>query len=109
MKKLSLFSLLGLTGLLAFVATPIYAQEEEATLDEEIVAEAENIVEETADIVNETVDNTVDAVNEAIDETTETVGETINLEGIEDFNSIFENEEVKAALNEAGLTNEEAA
>ena len=106
MKKLSLFSLLGMTGLLAFVATPIYAQEEEATLDEEIVAEAENIVEETADIVNETVDNTVDAVNETIDETVETVGD---LEGIEDFNSIFENEEVKAALNEAGLTNEEAA
>lgn len=26
-----------------------------------------------------------------------------------DFNALFENEEVKAALNEAGLTNEEAA
>ena len=121
MKKL--LSLFGLLGLLAFVATPIYAQEEDAALGEENLVEAENIVEETADIVNEAVDDTVDAVNEAVDdtvdavneaidetvETVETVGETVNLEEIEDFNSIFENDEIKALLDEAGLTNEEAA
>lgn len=45
MKKLSLFSLLGLTGLLAFVATPIYAQEENLVADDgEIVATTEDIV-----------------------------------------------------------------
>lgn len=44
MKKLSLFSLFGLAGLLAFLATPIYAQEDEVVLgDEDIVADVENV------------------------------------------------------------------
>ena len=62
MKKLSLFSLLGLTGLLAFFATPIYAQDEEITLDDEqIVAEAEDVVAEAEDVVAD-VEATVDEV-----------------------------------------------
>lgn len=94
MKKLSLFSLLGLTGLLAFVATPIYAQEDEVVA-EDVVVEAENVVDEA-------IDETADVVDETIDD-------TINFDGMEDFNSIFENEEVQNALAEAGVTNEEAA
>jgi hypothetical protein len=43
MKKLSLFSLLGLTGLLAFAATPIYAQELDVEPDDEIVADTEDM------------------------------------------------------------------
>ena len=50
MKKL--LCLFGALGLLAFVAMPIYAQEEqEATLDEEIVAGADDIVAEAEDAV----------------------------------------------------------
>jgi hypothetical protein len=45
MKKLSLFSFLGLFGLLAFVATPIYAQEENIGLnDENLLDDVENIL-----------------------------------------------------------------
>ena len=95
MKKL--LSLFGALGLLVFVATPIYAQEEETFVDD-VVVEAENVVDEA-----------VDVVDEAIDETAETIDETVELEWIEDFNSIFENEEVQNLLNEEGLTNEEAA
>ena len=53
MKKL--LSLFGAFGLLAFVATPIYAQEEDAVaIDEEpIVAEAEDIAAEAEDIAAE--------------------------------------------------------
>lgn len=43
MKKLSLFSLLGLAGLLAFVAMPIYAQELDVEMDDEIVADTEDM------------------------------------------------------------------
>lgn len=107
MKKLSLLSLLWLTGLLAFVATPIYAQD------------VEDVINETVDVVNETVDNTIDAVDDATDETvgaidevideTEDVVNEVTTEWIEDFNSLFENEEVKNALMELDLTNEEAS
>jgi hypothetical protein len=111
MKKLSLF---GLFGLLAFVAMPIYAQDVEVTADEEnIVYDVENVAldaEDTAvevedfDVVAEDL-NVEDAYNlEASDEEY-----TMDLGEIESFNDIFENEEVKAALDEAGLTNEEAA
>ncbi len=93
-KLLSLFALLGLFG---FVATPIYAQEDEA-IAEDVVVEAENVVDEAVDAVDEAVDQTAD---EAVDD--------INLEWIEDFNSLFENEEFKNMLDENGVTNEEAA
>lgn len=116
MKKL--LSLFGLLGLLAFVATPIYAQED-AVLDD-VVAEAENVVDETAEAINDVIDETSDVLAEAADETAEAVDATVeeagdiideatDLEWIEDFNSLFENEEVQNALSEMNLTNEEAA
>ena len=107
MKKLSLFSLLGLTGFLAFVATPIYAQMEELTVDD-VVVEAENVVDEAVDAVDEVIDDTVEAVDETVDETVVAMDDAMNLDEF-DFNSIFENEEVQNALGEAGLSNEEAA
>ena len=60
-KLLSLFALLGLFG---FVATPIYAQEDEA-IAEDVVVEAENVVDEAVDAVDEAVDQTAD---EAVDD-----------------------------------------
>ena len=116
MKKL--LSLFGLLGLLAFVATPIYAQED-AVLDD-VVADTENVVDETAEAIDDVVDETADVLVEAADETAEAVDatveeaediidETTDLEWIEDFNSLFENEEVQNALSGMNLTNEEAA
>ena len=117
MKKL--LSLFGVVGLLAFVAMPIYAQEEETVADE-VAVEVENVVDETAEAVDVVVDEGVDFVEETADEladdfddavewTAETIEETVDLDGVEDFNSLFENEEVKNALAEMNLTNEEAA
>lgn len=116
MKKL--LSLFGVLGLLAFVAMPIYAQEENADA-ENVVAEAENLVDDAANAVEEAVDettefvdDTVETVEDAINDTAEALDETddaISLDGVEDFNSLFENEEVQNALNELDLTNEEAA
>ena len=67
MKKLSLFSLLGLAGLLGFVATPIYAQD----LTDEIFDWAENLTNEIVDwaedLVDEIADGTEDIVNDAQD------------------------------------------
>ena len=87
MKKL--LSLFGLLGLLAFVATPIYAQEEDVNIDDEqeIVAEAEDIdaiavadeynYESDEDVapaeVAEAGDEIVDAVEAAVEETEEAV------------------------------------
>ena len=110
MKKL--LSLLALLGLLAFVATPLYAQEEDAAaLDEGIIAEAEDIDAEIADVDAETeyarVEDSI--ADEGIYELEDTAEGTIDLGNIESFNDIFENEEVQNALDEAGLTNEEAA
>jgi hypothetical protein len=110
-KLLSLFAIL---GLLAFVATPIYAQEEDAVLDDEaIVAEAEDIAGDADVEDTDAEDVAVDDVDEedyALETTDEDAIEgSFDLEGIEDFNDIFENEDVQAALDEAGLTNEEAA
>lgn len=57
MKKLSLFGLLGLAGLLAFIATPIYAQEEDINVDDEnIIVEADDITMEAEDIVADVQD-----------------------------------------------------
>ncbi len=110
MKKLSLFSLLGLAGLLAFVATPIYAQEEELAV-EDVILEAENVVDDAVDVVDEFIDDTVEVVDdtaETVDDTVEALDDTMNLDEF-DFNSIFENDEVKTALDDAGLTEVEAA
>ena len=111
MKKLSLF---GLFGLLAFVAMPIYAQDVEVTADEEnIVYDVENVASDAEDLAVEVDDAAVEVEDidvedvynlEASDEEY-----TMDLWEIESFNDIFENEEVRAALDEAGLTNEEAA
>ena len=114
MKKL--LSLLAILGLAGFVIAPIYAQEEEAViLDEEpIVAEAEDVVAE--DVVAEDVAAEEVAVDDelATEEAALEADDAIYYEDDEnledfDFNSIFEDEEVKNALDEAGLTNEEAA
>lgn len=71
MKKLSLFSLLGLTGLLAFVVTPIYAQEDDAALEEEeIVAEAEGLDVNVEDEFNYLADENGIALENADDEIT---------------------------------------
>ena len=114
MKKLSLFGLLGLTGLLAFFATPIYAQEDEAVLDEEqIVAEVEDVLVDdvVADIVvDDELDYWVDEDAVALETVEEgTVEGIADLDDVEDFNSIFEDEEVENMLAEMNLTNEEAA
>ena len=117
MKKL--LSLFGLLGLLVFIATPIYAQDDNSIVDD-VVAEAENVVDEavdtvdevvdeTVDAVDETVDNTVDAVEEDVDDTVEVIDEAVDLWKIESFNDIFENEEVQNALGELDLSNEEWA
>jgi len=114
MKKL--LSLLAILGLAGFVIAPIYAQEEEAAiLDEEpIVAEAEDVVAE--DVVAEDVAAEEVAIDDelATEEAALEADDAIYYEDDEnledfDFNSIFEDEEVKNALDEAGLTNEEAA
>ena len=69
MKKLSLLSLLWLTGLFTFFATPIYAQ----NLADEIVDGAENLADETVDgaenLADEIVVGTENIVNEVADET----------------------------------------
>ena len=91
MKKLSLLSLLWLTGLLAFVATPIYAQDAEDVINETVNVVNET-VDDTIDAVDNVVDDTVDAVDDVVDETEDAVDEVANLEWVEDFNSLFENE-----------------
>ena len=110
MKKL--LSLFGLLGLLAFFATPIYAQEEVVAVDDEqeIVAEADDL-DAIADEFNNEVDEAVEdvaeeiaSVEDAIEDTAENVAEDI-----ENTPSFFEDEEVQNALGEAGLSNEEAA
>lgn len=117
MKKL--LSLFGVLGLLAFVTMPIYAQEDE-TAAEEITAEAESVVDdtlgavdvardETVDFVEESADEVAETFDDVMDETAEAIEETVDLEGVQDFNSLFENEEVQNALSEMNLTNEEAA
>lgn len=69
-KKLSLFSLLGLTGLLAFVATPIYAQEDDELEDVNIVAETEDVDVNAEDEFNYWADEYGMALEDADDEIT---------------------------------------
>lgn len=83
MKKLSLFSLLGLAGLLAFVATPIYAQEDEAIVDDaNIIAEADDIIDEAEDVVAEVGEDIVAEAENIAADTEEVVDSAI--EGAED-------------------------
>lgn len=111
MKKL--LSLLAILGLAGFVIAPIYAQEEDAVaLDEEpIAAEAEVVEDEDVAAEEVAIDDELaaeeDVALEATDEET-AIEDEYNLDDV-NFNDIFENEEVKAALDEAGLSNEEAA
>ena len=88
MKKLSLLSLLWLAGLLAFFATPIYAQEEDVLDAEDLVYESEDVNAEdefnyeadTEDVDLEIVDEenveeapSMDEVNQDIDDSIEDV------------------------------------
>ena len=109
MKKL--LSLFGLLGLLAFVATPIYAQEEDVVLDveQEIVAEAEDL-DAVADEFNNEVDEAVEDVTEEIAEAEAVVEDTAEdlvedvEEEIEDVPSILEDEESQNELGELDLS-----
>lgn len=99
MKKL--LSLFGLLGLLAFVATPIYAQEEEAVLDNEpIIAEAEEI-DAAVDEFNNDVDEAVENVTEEIAEVEDVIEDTADdvAEDIEAIPSFFEDEEIQNVLD----------
>ena len=109
MKKL--LSLLAILGLVGLVAAPIYAQEEDVVLDDEnIVADVEDVAAE--DVAAEDVAVEDAAIEDEADlDASDDASYYLDDENLEDFdfNSIFEDEEVKAALDEAGLTNEEAA
>ena len=114
MKKLSLFSLLGLTGLLAFMVAPVYAQEEDVALNDEerIAAEAED-VDAVADEFNEEVEAIADDAvaeiedaEEAVEDTAEDVAEEAT-EEVEDFAALLNTDEVQNAFS--GFTNEETA
>ena len=98
MKKLSLF---GLFGLLAFVAMPIYAQND---LDaEDVVYNVETSTYGDDEVLPLGEDVSFDYGVDEDGVALETAVEDL------DFNALFENEEIKAAIGEAGLTNEEAA
>ena len=104
-KLLSLFAALGLLG---FAVAPIYAQDEQILDAEEPVYEAENVDEATVEgEAMEDYSYEVDDYDYSMEATDEDYA--VDLGEIESFNDIFENEDVKAVIDEAGLTNEEAA
>jgi len=106
MKKL--LSLLAILGLAGFVIAPIYAQDEQILDAEEPVYEAENVDETTVEgEAMEDYSYEVDDYDYSMEATDEDYA--VDLGEIESFNDIFENEDVKAVIDEAGLTNEEAA
>ena len=119
MKKLQLFSLLWLFGLFAFSFMPAFAQDaEEISGGEEIVATTENVdaVEDVAVAAVEDVAVAEDEINYGVDEdgnTLESAVEEVATESIDlgdfDLNVVLENDEIRAAIDEAWLTNEEAA
>ena len=81
MKKLSLFSLFGLTGLLAFLAMPIYAQEDEVVV-EDVAVEMDDLEKE---------DTAVDEFNYWVNEdeiALETVWVDDTVEGETDSNAL---------------------
>ena len=119
MKKLSLLSLLGLAGLLAFFAAPIYAQEEDAALDEQIIAEAEDIAADVEDVAEDVAEEIADA-GEAVEDVAEDVAEEIadageavedvaedTAEEVDDFAALLESEEIQDAFGD--FTKEETA
>lgn len=74
MKKTSLLSILWLAGLLAFVATPSFAQEAE-----EVAADVDAVVEETVDTAEDVVADTEEAVAEpSFEETITSDPELVN-------------------------------
>lgn len=99
MKKLSLFSLLGLAGLLAFIATPIYAQDVEDEVD------GENVVAEMSaeDEFNYWVDEENVALEDAAyNDTIE--GETdLDVAGSEDSVPFLGSEELESILWELNV------
>ena len=110
MKKL--LCLFGALGLLAFVAMPIYAQEEDVALDDEerIAVEAED-VDAVADEFNEEVEAIADDAvaeiedaEEAVEDTAEDVAEEAT-EEVEDFAALLNTDEVQNAFS--GFTNED--
>lgn len=101
MKKLSLFSLFWLAGLLAFFVTPIYAQDVE---DDVSIAETSYNDEFDYGVDEDGIE--LEAANE---ESVDLDEASINLDEEVDFTSLFENEEVKNVLGELDMSNEEAA
>ena len=103
MKKL--LSLLGVLGLLAFVATPIYAQdvEEDINVDENIVAEAEAVVDEEVAAEEDSLEQFMAENPEAVEELNAGLDEFLGAleeenEGItEEFNAQFTTDEERAA------------
>ena len=98
MKKLSLLSLL---WLVALVAMPTYAQDVQDAEDVVYNVETSTYGDDEVLPLGEDVSFDYGVDEEGV--TLETAVEDL------DFSALFENEEVKAALDEAGLTNEEAA
>ena len=88
--------------------TPIFAQEVENALDDAVV-ETENFVDDAAEVVDEVIDESVDVADDTVWETVEILEDEVNFEWVDDFNSLFENEEVQNVLVDLDLTNEEAA
>ena len=106
MKKL--LSLLAILGLAGFVVAPIYAQEnDDLILGDEVVAiEAEDIEAADEDVAAYDDVEAIDADLEAIDEPA--IEGSIEVEGSDDLSAILEGEDFQAALDETGLTKEEA-
>lgn len=110
MKKL--LSLFALFGLLAFGAAPIYAQEEDVVLDDEqgIVVESDDF-DTIADDFNNQIDESVEDIVAEVTDVEQAVEDTV--EGvagdIENFPSIFEDEEIQNILGGLDLSNEDAA
>ena len=103
MKKLSLFSFLGLAGLLAFVATPIYAQEENIGLnDENLLDDVENIlvVENVASDDAYATETLVDELDYWVDENSVAL-EEITDESNEEEMMDESNESIRDAFRDA--------
>ena len=69
MKKLSLFGVFGLAGLLAFFATPIFAQDNEILLDgDDVVAEVDYALSDTeATVVEDVVIDEIPVDEDAVE------------------------------------------
>ena len=105
MKKLSLLSLLWLTGLLAFIATPIYAQ----NITDEIFDWAENltneIVDGAEDLADEIADGTENIVNEAEDALNDEIDSYDYDYDFSDTLTIWDSDQETLFLGNEGLSN----